>query len=210
MEKCYFQYHQQMKETRLDETDNRLVDIYINICLKLPYKWKIQTLEGVWTETQSTTYVARQKKPVFVLQKVFKSTKSSCICTGRRVSGFFWPVQRCHCQLAARGKKLVSCLEGCRLWVLDQAELAPQPMPAVPEPDSVSALIRYRTWSPWGGDWLSCICTGRRVGMHGLHGRVQRRDRQLAALRREKIVSCLDDIRPLCLWARPNRRSQLV
>lgn len=42
-------------------------------------------------------------------------------------------------------QKLVSCLEGCRLWVLDQAELAPQPMPAAPEPDSVSALVRHRT-----------------------------------------------------------------
>ena len=29
MEKCYFQYHQQMKETSLDETDNRLVDTYM-------------------------------------------------------------------------------------------------------------------------------------------------------------------------------------
>lgn len=29
VEKCYFQYHQQMKETSLDETDNRLVDMYV-------------------------------------------------------------------------------------------------------------------------------------------------------------------------------------
>ena len=38
---------------------------------------KIQTLERVWTETQRTTYVVPQKKPIFVLQKVFKSAKSS-------------------------------------------------------------------------------------------------------------------------------------
>ena len=30
---------------------------------------KIQTLERVWTETQRTTYVVPQKKPIFVLQK---------------------------------------------------------------------------------------------------------------------------------------------
>ena len=64
----------------------------------------------------------------------------SCICTGRRVSGFYWSVQRRHCQLAAWFKKLVSCLEGCRLWVLDQAELAPQPMPAVPENEGSTSL----------------------------------------------------------------------
>ena len=72
---------------------------------------------------------------------------------------------------------------------------------SVPESDSVSASIRYRTW-PIGAigccasaqDNESAGFTGRRVSMHGLHGRFQRRDRELAALRREEIVSCLDDI----------------
>ena len=68
-----------------------------------------------------------------------------CICTGQRFDGVLRPVECGHRQLAARGKKLVSCLEGCRLWVPGQAALAPQPMPAAPVPDSVSALVRHRT-----------------------------------------------------------------